>query len=45
VRQLLENRVRNGHATTDEASLVREACKLMHDTACVDDVKQKYSGR
>jgi hypothetical protein len=44
VRQLLESRVRNGHATNDEASLVRQACKLMHDQACADDVKQKYPG-
>ncbi|MDB4944005.1 MAG: Adenylate cyclase [Labilithrix sp.] len=42
VRNLLEGKVRAGRASTDEARLVREACKKMHDTACVDDVKAKY---
>lgn len=42
VRRLLENRVRSGHGTIDEARLVKEACKAQGDTACRDDVKNKY---
>jgi ABC transport system ATP-binding/permease protein len=42
VRQLLEQKVRNGHGTAEEANLVRQACKAMGDRACSDDVKSKY---
>lgn len=42
VRNLLETRVRNGHATVEEAWLVKEACKAQKDRGCVDDVKAKY---
>lgn len=44
VRRLLESRVRGGHATQDEARLLKEACKVQGDTACRDDVKAKYPG-
>jgi pSer/pThr/pTyr-binding forkhead associated (FHA) protein len=42
VRQALEQRVRSGRASTEEANLVRQACKAMGDRACSDDVKAKY---
>ncbi|MBX3199571.1 MAG: FHA domain-containing protein [Labilithrix sp.] len=42
VRQLLEQKVRSGHGTPDEANLVRQACKAMGDRACSEDVKAKY---
>ncbi len=42
VRNLLEGRVRSGKAGAEEVRLVREACKKMHDSACVDDIRQKY---
>ena len=42
VRQLLEQKVRNGHGTSEEANLVRQACKAMGDRACSEDVKAKY---
>ncbi|HVH47906.1 MAG TPA: FHA domain-containing protein [Labilithrix sp.] len=42
VRQLLEQRVRSGKATNEEANFVRQACKVMNDYACSDDVKSKY---
>lgn len=42
VRDILEDRVRHGQASTEEANLVRAACKAMRDKACVDDVKQRY---
>ena len=42
VRQLLEQKVRSGHGTAEEANLVRQACKAMGDRACSDDVKSKY---
>lgn len=44
VRQLLENKVRNGHATPEEANLVRQACKQMGDRTCSDEIKSKYPG-
>ena len=44
VRQILETKVRGGHGTTEEASLVRQACKAMSDKACADEVKSKYPG-
>ena len=42
VRQYLENKVRSGHGTAEEANLVRQACKAMGDKACSDDIKSKY---
>ena len=42
VRTHLEQKVRNGHATAEEANLVRQACKAMGDKACSDDIKAKY---
>ncbi len=42
VRQLLEQKVRNGHGNAEEANLVRQACKAMGDRACSEDVKAKY---
>ena len=42
VRQLLETKVRGGHASIDEARLVRAACKKMGDTSCKDDIDSKY---
>lgn len=42
VRQYLEQRVRNGHGSPEEANLVRQACKAMSDRACSEDVKAKY---
>jgi pSer/pThr/pTyr-binding forkhead associated (FHA) protein len=42
VRQLLEQKVRSGHGTPEEANLVRQACKAMADRACSEDVKSKY---
>ena len=42
VRQLLEQKVRNGHGTAEEANLVRQACKAMSDRVCSEDVKAKY---
>lgn len=42
VRQLLETRVRSGHATVEEMRLVREACKVAGDRACVEDIRAKY---
>jgi len=42
VRQLLEQKVRNGHGTAEEANLVRQACKAMSDRVCSEDVKSKY---
>ncbi|MBX3204857.1 MAG: FHA domain-containing protein [Labilithrix sp.] len=42
VRQHLEQKVRNGHGTPEEANLVRQACKAMGDRACSEDVKAKY---
>ena len=41
-RQLLETKVRSGHATLEEARLVRAACKKMGDTACKADIESKY---
>jgi pSer/pThr/pTyr-binding forkhead associated (FHA) protein len=42
VRQLLEQKVRAGHASAQEAVLVREACKAMKDRVCREDVEAKY---
>ncbi len=42
VRSLLEGRVRSGKAGGEEVRLVKEACKKMHDSACLDEIKLKY---
>lgn len=42
VRRILEARVMSGHATSEEARLVRAACKQMGDSACSDAIKAKY---
>jgi pSer/pThr/pTyr-binding forkhead associated (FHA) protein len=43
VRQLLEQRVRSGHATTEEANLVRAACSVSpKDKTCLADVASHY---
>jgi hypothetical protein len=42
VRQHLEQKVRSGHGTAEEANLVRQACKAMGDKACSEDIKSKY---
>lgn len=43
VRQLLEQRVRSGRATSyHEANLLYSACKATTDQACMKDVKAKY---
>jgi hypothetical protein len=43
VRHILEAKVRGGSATSDEANLVRQACKAMNDRACSNDIKRKYN--
>lgn len=42
VRKLLETKVRGGHASIDEARLVRASCKNMGDVACKEDIEKKY---
>ena len=42
VRRLLETKVKGGHGSPDEVKLVKEACRLMGDRSCVDEVKAKY---
>lgn len=42
VRAILEGRVMGGHASPEEARLLRAACKQMGDTACADAVRAKY---
>ena len=42
VRRILGPRVRSGYATPEEANLVKQACKDMHDSACVADIKRAY---
>jgi hypothetical protein len=42
VRSILESRVMSGHASPEEARLLRAACKQMGDIACADAVKAKY---
>jgi hypothetical protein len=42
VRSILESRVMGGHASPEEARLLRAACKQMGDIACADAVKAKY---
>ena len=42
VRQVLEQKVRSGRGSAEEANLVRQACKAMGDRVCSDDVKAKY---
>lgn len=42
VRSILEARVMSGHASPEEARLLRAACKQLGDSACADAVKAKY---
>jgi pSer/pThr/pTyr-binding forkhead associated (FHA) protein len=42
VRRLLEAKVRSGHGSPDEVRLVRKACSVPLDKACVEDIKAKY---
>lgn len=42
VRRALEAQVRGGHATPEEANLVRQACKDMKDKVCTEDIRAKY---
>jgi eukaryotic-like serine/threonine-protein kinase len=42
VRTILERRVMSGHASAEEARLLRAACKQMGDHACADAVNAKY---
>ena len=42
VRSILEKSVMGGHASLEEARLLRAACKQMGDVACSDAVKVKY---
>ena len=42
VKNLLEGRVRTGKAGPEEVRLLKEACKKLHDSACVEDIKRQY---
>jgi pSer/pThr/pTyr-binding forkhead associated (FHA) protein len=42
VRQILEPRVRSGHATAEEAKLLLATCKNQGDKTCSDEVRAKY---
>lgn len=42
VRRLLEAKVRSGHGNEQEVRLVRKACSVPFDKACVEDIKAKY---
>jgi pSer/pThr/pTyr-binding forkhead associated (FHA) protein len=42
VRNLLEARVRQNRASAEEANLVKQACKILGDRECTDDIKAKY---
>lgn len=42
VRSILEKSVMSGHATQEEARLLKAACKQMGDTACAEAVRNKY---
>jgi len=42
VRRVLEGTVKGGHATPEEANLVKQACKNLKDRACIEDIKAKY---
>jgi ABC transport system ATP-binding/permease protein len=42
VRNILETRVMSGHASPEEARLLRAACKQMGDVACAEAVRAKY---
>lgn len=37
VRSLLQPKVRAGRGTPDERRLLRSACKILHDQACIDE--------
>jgi hypothetical protein len=42
VRRVLDRVVLTGHASMEEARLLREACKSMGDRICVDDIRARY---
>jgi pSer/pThr/pTyr-binding forkhead associated (FHA) protein len=42
VKRLLGPSVNGGHATQDEVTMLKAACKASGDRACVDDIKAKY---
>lgn len=42
VRRLLEAKVRGGNGNPEEVRLVRKACSVPFDKACVEDIKAKY---
>lgn len=42
VKQLLEQKVLSGHASVDDARVLRAACKQLGDKTCSDAVKAKY---
>lgn len=42
VKRLLGDSVHQGKATSEEANMLRAACKAMNDKACVDDVRKNY---
>jgi pSer/pThr/pTyr-binding forkhead associated (FHA) protein len=42
VRGYLEQKVRSGKGTPEEANMVKQACKAQQDRACTDDIKTKY---
>jgi hypothetical protein len=42
VRKLLEEGVRAGDALSEELRLVRGACKVQNDQACLADLKKLY---
>jgi predicted component of type VI protein secretion system len=42
VKRLLNDSVRSGHASPEEANYLKQACKALNDKACVEDIKAKY---
>jgi ABC transport system ATP-binding/permease protein len=42
VRSILEKSVMSGHATAEEARLLKAACRQMGDVACAEAVRAKY---
>jgi pSer/pThr/pTyr-binding forkhead associated (FHA) protein len=45
VRNILNGHVHGGHAPTEEVRLYKQACKQLHDTACLDFVSSTYPGQ
>jgi hypothetical protein len=42
LRRLLEAKVRSGHGSPDGVRLVRKACLVPFDKACIEDIKSRY---